>query len=127
MFWAACRLYGFTFSQVSGPPVHNADVRVWEVKSETGRHIGLWYFDPYARAGKSSGAWMSEYRNQDKLDRETSPIVSNNTNFLRNGSGDPILISWDDAVTLFHEFGHALHGLNSDRHVPVAVGHPRGA
>ncbi len=114
MFWVAGRLYGFRFSQVAGVPVHDADVRVWEVTSETGRHVGLWYFDPYARPGKSSGAWMSEYRDQRKLDGGTSPIVSNNTNFLKSGSADPVLISWDEAVTLFHEFGHALHALNSD-------------
>jgi glutamine synthetase adenylyltransferase/Zn-dependent oligopeptidase len=113
MFWAAHRLYGLTFIQVTGLPVFDADVRVWEVRSETGRHVGLWYFDPYARAGKNSGAWMSEYRDQSALDGDVSPIVSNNTNFLKNPGGGPILISWDDAVTLFHEFGHALHGLNS--------------
>jgi glutamine synthetase adenylyltransferase/Zn-dependent oligopeptidase len=122
MFWAASRLYGFTFSQVSGLPVQNADVRVWEVRSETGRHVGLWYFDPYARAGKHSGAWMSEYRDQSKLDREISPIVSNNTNFLRSPGREPTLISWDDAVTLFHEFGHALHSLNSNVEFPSLSG-----
>jgi glutamine synthetase adenylyltransferase/Zn-dependent oligopeptidase len=122
MFWAAGRLYGFTFVQVSGLPIYHADVRVWEVKSETGRHVGLWYFDPYARAGKNSGAWMSEYRDQANLDREISPIVSNNTNFLKSPGEDPTLISWDDAVTLFHEFGHALHGLNSKVQFPSLSG-----
>ena len=122
MFWTAHRLYGFTFAQVSGLPVQNAEVRVWEVKSRTGRHVGLWYFDPYVRAGKNSGAWMSEYRDQSKLDREVSPIVSNNTNFLKGGAGEPTLISWEDAVTLFHEFGHALHTLNSDVRFPSLSG-----
>ena len=122
MFWTASRLYGFAFSQVSGLPVYNADVRVWEVRSETGRHVGLWYFDPYTRAGKNSGAWMSEYRDQSKLDREISPIVSNNTNFLKSPGGQPTLISWDEAVTLFHEFGHALHSLNSDVEFPLLSG-----
>jgi len=122
MFWAARRLYGFEFTQVTGVAVHDPDVRVWEVKSETGRHIGLWYFDPYARAGKNSGAWMSEYREQSRLDVPVSPIVSNNTNFLKNDGGAPILVSWDDAVTLFHEFGHALHGLNSDVQFPSLSG-----
>jgi peptidyl-dipeptidase Dcp len=103
-------------------PIYHADVRVWEVKSETGRHVGLWYFDPYARAGKNSGAWMSEYRDQATLDREISPIVSNNTNFLKSPGEDPTLISWDDAVTLFHEFGHALHGLNSKVQFPSLSG-----
>jgi peptidyl-dipeptidase Dcp len=121
MFWAAGQLYGFTFSPVSGLPVAHPDVRVWEVKNAQAKHVGLWYFDPYARPGKNSGAWMSEYRGQQKLDREISPIVSNNTNFVRSGAG-PILISWDDAVTLFHEFGHALHGLNSDVQYPSLAG-----
>jgi peptidyl-dipeptidase Dcp len=84
--------------------------------------VGLWYFDPYARAGKHSGAWMSEYRDQSKLDREISPIVSNNTNFLRSPGREPTLISWDDAVTLFHEFGHALHSLNSNVEFPSLSG-----
>lgn len=122
MFWAAARLYGFSFVPVEGLPVHNPDVRVWEVKSAAGRHVGLWYFDPYARSGKNSGAWMSEYRDQAKLDREISPIVSNNTNFLKTDDGAPVLISWDDAVTLFHEFGHALHSLNSDVEFPSLSG-----
>jgi peptidyl-dipeptidase Dcp len=121
MFWAAGQLYGFTFTPVSGLPVAHPDVRVWEVKNAQAKHVGLWYFDPYARPGKNSGAWMSEYRGQEKLDREISPIVSNNTNFVRSGAG-PILISWDDAVTLFHEFGHALHGLNSDVQYPSLAG-----
>jgi len=122
MFWAAGRLYGFEFSPVSGVPVYHEDVRVWEVRSATGRHAGLWYFDPYARVGKNSGAWMSEYREQSTLEPETSPIVSNNTNFLRVPGGEPTLVSWDDAVTLFHEFGHALHCLNSKVRFPSLSG-----
>ena len=122
MFWAAGRLYGFTFVEALGLPVFDPSVRVWEVKSENGRHVGLWYFDPYARAGKSSGAWMSEYRDQDRLEPGGTPIVSNNTNFLKSDSTDPLLISWDDAVTLFHEFGHALHALNSDVAYPSLSG-----
>jgi glutamine synthetase adenylyltransferase/Zn-dependent oligopeptidase len=122
MFWASGQLYGFTYSQITGLPVPHPDVRIWEVKSATGRHIGLWYFDPYARPGKNSGAWMSEYRDQHNLDQPVAPIVSNNTNFLRSDPADPILISWDDAVTLFHEFGHALHTLNSDVAYPSLSG-----
>jgi peptidyl-dipeptidase Dcp len=122
MFWAAQQLYGFTFSEVSGVPRANPEVRVWEVSNPAGVHIGLWYFDPYARPGKNSGAWMSEYRSQENLDAKVSPIVSNNTNFLEDESGGPLLISWDDAVTLFHEFGHALHGLNSDVKYPSLAG-----
>jgi peptidyl-dipeptidase Dcp len=121
MFWAAERLYGFAFFELSGVSVYHADVRVWEVRTQRGRHVGLWYFDPFARPGKSSGAWMSEYREQSRLDREISPIVSNTTNFLKSGA-DATLISWDDAVTLFHEFGHALHGLNSNVEFPSLSG-----
>jgi peptidyl-dipeptidase Dcp len=121
MFWAAGQLYGFNFTQVSGFPVANPDVRVWQVKNSV-RHVGYWYFDPYARPGKNSGAWMSEYRGQEKLDGEVAPIVSNNTNFVKDESCGPLLISWDDAVTLFHEFGHALHGLNSDVKYPSLAG-----
>ncbi|HME41231.1 MAG TPA: M3 family metallopeptidase [Steroidobacteraceae bacterium] len=122
MFWAAGQLYGFTFVPVSGLPVAQPNIRVWEVKNAEGKHVGLWYFDPYLRTGKNSGAWMSEYRGQESFDRHISPIVSNNTNFVKSAGGKPILISWDDAVTLFHEFGHALHGLNSDVPYPTLAG-----
>ena len=122
MFWAAGQLYGLAFTQISGLPTSNPEVRVWEVKSAAGAHVGFWYFDPYARSGKNSGAWMSEYRGQENLDARASPIVSNNTNFLKDESGAPLLISWDDAVTLFHEFGHALHGLISDVQYPSLAG-----
>jgi peptidyl-dipeptidase Dcp len=122
MFWVAQMLYGFTFTQVFGLPVANLDVRVWEVANDSKQPLGVWYFDPYARPGKSSGAWMSEYRGQEKLDGAVLPIVSNNTNFAKDESGRPLLISWDDAVTLFHEFGHALHGLNSNVLYPSLAG-----
>src|SRR5258708_2107501 len=122
MFWAAGELYGFTFTEVFGLPIANPDVRVWEVMSAAKPFVGLWYFDPYARPGKNSGAWMSEYRGQDNLDGVVAPIVSNNTNFVKDESGGPLLISWDDSVTLFHEFGHALHGLNSDVTYPSLAG-----
>jgi peptidyl-dipeptidase Dcp len=122
MFWVAQMLYGFTFTQVFGLPVANPDVRVWEVADDSKQPLGVWYFDPYARPGKSSGAWMSEYRGQEKLDGPVLPIVSNNTNFAKDESGRPLLISWDDAVTLFHEFGHALHGLNSNVVYPSLAG-----
>jgi peptidyl-dipeptidase Dcp len=122
MFWAAGELYGFSFTQVFGLPIANPEVRVWEVNGAAGAHVGFWYFDPYARSGKNSGAWMSEYRGQENLDAKIAPIVSNNTNFVKDESGAPLLISWDDAVTLFHEFGHALHGLNSDVKYPSLAG-----
>jgi peptidyl-dipeptidase Dcp len=122
MFWVAQQLYGFTFTEVYGSPVANPDVRVWEVLGASQQPVGVWYFDPYARPGKNSGAWMSEYRGQQRLDGAVLPIVSNNTNFAKDESGKPLLISWDDAVTLFHEFGHALHGLNSDVEYPSLAG-----
>ncbi|MCU0238984.1 MAG: M3 family metallopeptidase [Pyrinomonadaceae bacterium] len=123
MFWVAGELFNFSFTPVQNIPVFHPDVKVWEVKNKkTGKHIGLWYFDPYAREGKSSGAWMNAYRNQDKLDGETTTIVSNNSNFVKGKDGEPVLISWDDAVTLFHEFGHALHGLSSNVTYPSLSG-----
>jgi peptidyl-dipeptidase Dcp len=121
MFWAAGRLFGLSFVEVHDLPVAHPDVRVFEVRRE-GRQIGLWYFDPYGRPGKSSGAWMSEYRTQERFDGEISPIVSNNANFVKPAPGDPVLIGWDDAVTLFHEFGHALHGLSSSVTYPSLAG-----
>jgi len=96
---------------------------VWEVTDKTTkRHIGLWYFDPYARAGKRSGAWMNAYRSQERVNGEITTIVSNNANFVKGKPGEPLLISWDDATTMFHEFGHALHGLNSNVTYPSLSG-----
>jgi peptidyl-dipeptidase Dcp len=122
MFWAAGKLYGFTFTPVKGLPVFNPDVTVYEVKSPDGRHVGLWYFDPYARPGKSSGAWMNEYRTQSNFDGAIPTIVSNNANFVKAAPGEPVTISFIDAETMFHEFGHALHGLNSVVHYPSLAG-----
>lgn len=124
MFWVAGELFNFKFTPVTNVPVYHADVRVWEVTDKTsGRHIGLWYFDPYARDGKRSGAWMNAYRAQERLDgKEVTTIVSNNSNFVKGKPGEPILISWDDATTLFHEFGHALHGLSSNVTYPSLAG-----
>lgn len=114
MMWCAGELYGMQFKQLSGIPVFHPDVTVWEVTGSGGKFVGLWYLDPYAREGKRSGAWMTDYREQNKLDGEIRPIVSNNSNFVKAGDGEITLISWDDAVTLFHEFGHALHSLCSN-------------
>src|SRR3989442_1584963 len=123
MFWVAGQLFGFKFMPVAdgSVPVYQSDVRVWEVQDQDGRHLGLWYFDPYARPGKNSGAWMNEYRPQSHL-LDQPVIVSNNANFVKGKDGEPILISWDDADTLFHEFGHALHGLNSNVTYPQLAG-----
>jgi peptidyl-dipeptidase Dcp len=118
-FWAAGQLYGFEFVEATGVPVAMADVRVFELW-KNGEAAGLFYLDPYARAGKLSGAWMSEYRTQERLHAKVTPIVSNNANFV-SGSGD-VLLSWDDAVTIFHEFGHALHALNSNVTYPSLSG-----
>jgi peptidyl-dipeptidase Dcp len=122
MFWAAGELFGLTFAEVHDVPVCHPDVRVFEV-SRGGELVGLWYFDPYARAGKNSGAWMSEYRTQQRLGGKlTTPIISNNENFIPPPAGEPCLISWTDAVTLFHEFGHGLHGLSSNVTYPSLAG-----
>jgi peptidyl-dipeptidase Dcp len=122
MFWVAGELFGFRFAPASGVPVCDPDVRVWEVRDPAGKHIGVWYFDPYARPGKRSGAWMNAYRDQQRFDREITTIVSNNANFVKGKPDEPILVSWDDATTLFHEFGHALHGLNSNVNYPSLSG-----
>lgn len=123
MFWVAGELFGFSFHAVQGVPVYHPDVRVWEVKERSsGRHVGLWYFDPYARKGKRSGAWMNAYRNQERLSGNITTIVSNNANFVKGTPGEPVLISWDDARALFHEFGHALHGLSSNVTFPSLSG-----
>ena len=122
MFWAAGQVYGFQFVQITNVPVAHPDIRVWEVKDRDGGHVGLWYFDPYARAGKRSGAWMNAYRTQETFDGKVTTIVSNNSNFVKGAPGEPVLISWDDAETMFHEFGHAIHGLNSKVAYPSLSG-----
>jgi peptidyl-dipeptidase Dcp len=121
MFWASGQLYGFGWKLLQGVPVYHPDVSVYEV-SRDGKLVGLWYFDPYARDGKQSGAWMNEYRTQERFGQSITPIVSNNSNFVKGKPGEPVLISWEDASTLFHEFGHALHGLNSQVRYPTLAG-----
>jgi peptidyl-dipeptidase Dcp len=122
MFWVAGELFGLGFEPAEGVPVYHPDVRVWQVKDAEGALVGLWYFDPWARPNKRSGAWMSSYRAQEALDGPVMAIVSNNSNFIKGGPGEPVLISWDDATTLFHEFGHALHGLSSRTTYPSLSG-----
>ncbi len=123
MFWVAGELFNFSFKPLNNVPVYQPDMRVWEVIDKTtGKHIGLWYFDAYARQGKRSGAWMNAYRSQQRMDGEITTIVSNNANFVSGKPGEPVLISWDDATTLFHEFGHALHGLSSNVTYPSVSG-----
>jgi len=122
IFWNAGQLFGLQFKPATGVPVVHLDVRVWEVTDAAGKHVGLWYFDPYARPGKQSGAWMNAYRSQSKFDGVVTTIVSNNANFVKGKPGEPVLISWDDALTMFHEFGHALHGLSSSVNYPSLSG-----
>jgi peptidyl-dipeptidase Dcp len=123
IFWVAGELFNFNFTPVTNVPVAHPDIRAWEVTDKTSKkHIGLWYFDPYARAGKRSGAWMNAYRVQERVNGDVTTIVSNNANFVKGKPGEPVLISWDDATTMFHEFGHALHGLNSNVTYPSVAG-----
>ncbi len=123
MFWVAGEIFHLGFKQVSNVPVFHPDVTVYEVyNKDTKKIVGLWYFDPYARKGKRSGAWMNATREQSRVNGDVITIVSNNCNFIKGKDGEPILISWDDASTLFHEFGHALHGLNSDVTYPILSG-----
>jgi len=121
MFWASGEVYGFQYQKVEGLPVYHEDITVYEV-TRGGKHVGLWYFDPYAREGKRSGAWMNAYRTQERFKGEITTIVSNNSNFIKGAPGEPVLISWDDATTLFHEFGHAIHGLNANATYPTVSG-----
>lgn len=129
MMYCAEKLFGLKFTIVHGLPTFHPDVTVYEV-TRKGNHVGLFYLDPFAREGKRSGAWMTDYRGQSGLDRDETessipvqtPIVSNNSNFVAAAAGQPVLISWDDATTLFHEFGHALHGLSSEVTYPSQSG-----
>jgi len=122
MFYVAAELFDLHFVPAQDVPVYHPDVRVWEVRDGQGRHVGLWYFDPYAREGKRSGAWMNAYRSQERFAGEIPTIVSNNSNFVKGRPGEPVLLSWTDAETLFHEFGHALHGLCSNVTYPSLAG-----
>jgi peptidyl-dipeptidase Dcp len=125
MFYVAGRLFNYEFSEVTdgSVPVFHEDVRVWEVKDMTTKaHIGLWYLDPFARKGKRSGAWATTYRSHTTFKGKTNVLSSNNSNFSKGVDGQPTLISWDDAETYFHEFGHALHFLSSNVAYPTLNG-----
>lgn len=126
-FYMANQLYGLSFRDISGTvPVFHEDVRVFEVTDRDGSYLGLFYLDNFARTGKRSGAWASGYQGHETFTgREITPIMSNNNNFVRGGADQPVLISLDDAQTLFHEFGHALHGLMSTVNYPGLAGTPR--
>lgn len=112
-FWVAEKLFALTFSERSDIPRYHPDVRVWEV-SRNGKVIGLFFGDYYARPGKRSGAWMTSFRDQSKLDGEQLPLIVNTCNFNKPPAGRPALLSLDEARTVFHEMGHALHGLLSN-------------
>ncbi|HKX65067.1 MAG TPA: M3 family metallopeptidase, partial [Rhizomicrobium sp.] len=117
-FFTAQKLFGLSFHERRDIPVYHPDVRVWEVRRENAV-IGLFYGDYFARPGKQSGAWMSSFRDQQTLDGDVLPIITNNANFSKSA---PCLLSFDDAVTLFHEMGHALHGLLSKVRFPRLSG-----
>lgn len=122
LFFTAGEIFDFAFKPVpeGSVPVFHEDVKVWDVTDKTtGEHIGLWYLDPYARQGKRSGAWATTYRSHTTLDGKKTVLSSNNSNFVKPAPGESALISWDDATTFFHEFGHALHFLASNVKYPT--------
>ena len=125
MFYVAGRLFNYNFSPVEegSVPVYQEDVKVWEVTDkDSGTHIGLWYLDPYARQGKRSGAWATTYRSHTTFDGKKTVLASNNSNFVKPAAGEALLVSWDDATTFFHEFGHALHFFSSNVKYPTLNG-----
>ena len=125
MHYVAGRLFNYKFTPVpeGSVPVFHEDVKVWEVNDiSTGKHVGLWYLDPYARQGKRSGAWANSFRGYTSFDGETNVLSSNNSNFIKPAPGEALLVSWDDATTFFHEFGHALHSLSSKVKYPTLNG-----
>jgi peptidyl-dipeptidase Dcp len=126
-FWAAGQLYDLEFREITGEvQVFHPDMRVWEVRdAKNHKHVALFYGDYFARAGKRSGAWAMSYRSPEKFDGVITPLVSNNNNFVKGAPGEPVLISLDDAETLFHEFGHALHEFLADLNYPGLGETPR--
>jgi peptidyl-dipeptidase Dcp len=121
-FDCATRLFGVTFSERKDIPVWHPDVRVWEVRDRDGKHKALFYGDYFARPSKRSGAWMTSLRDQQRLDGEIAPLIINVCNFAKGAGGEPALLSPDDARTLFHEFGHGLHGMLSNVTYPSLSG-----
>jgi len=120
-FETARRLFGLTFTPAD-VPLYHPDARAWEVKDTQGRHVGLFIGDFFARGSKHSGAWMTLLRDQEKLIGDIRPIILNVCNFSKPAAGEPALLSFDDARTLFHEFGHGLHGLMSNVTYPLLAG-----
>jgi peptidyl-dipeptidase Dcp len=122
LFFTAGELFNYNFTPVAegSVSVFHPDVKVWEVTDKTsGEHIGLWYLDPFARQGKRSGAWATTYRSHTTFDGKKTVLASNNSNFVKPAPGEPLLISWSDATTFFHEFGHALHFFASNVKYPT--------
>jgi peptidyl-dipeptidase Dcp len=125
MHYVAGRLFNYNFTLVpeGSVPVFHEDVKVWEVTDkDSGENIGLWYLDPYARQGKRSGAWATTYRSHSTFDGKKNVLASNNSNFVKPAPGEALLVSWDDATTFFHEFGHALHFFSSNVKYPTLNG-----
>ena len=121
-FYTANRLFGLSFEELTHVPKYHPDVRVFEVKDRDGEHLALFMGDYFARPSKRSGAWMSAYQSQQKLSGEVRPIIVNVMSFIRGAEGEATLLTLDDARTLFHEFGHALHGMLSDVTYPSVSG-----
>jgi peptidyl-dipeptidase Dcp len=126
-FYTATQLFGVTFKERADVPVYHPDVRAFEVTDVKGGTVGLFYADYFARSSKRSGAWMSSYASQDRLPKTALnghrlPIIVNVMNFARGSADEPTLLSFDDARTLFHEFGHGLHGLLSNVTYPSLAG-----
>ena len=125
LFFTAEEIFNYNFEPVpeGSVPVFHEDVKVWEVTDkDSGEHIGLWYLDPFARQGKRSGAWATTYRSHTTFDGKETVLGSNNSNFVKPAPGEAALVSWDDAETLFHEFGHALHFFSSNVKYPTLNG-----
>ena len=121
IFYAAHELYGITFKELHDIPVYQEDVRVFEVFDEDGSPLALFYGDFFKRDNKGGGAWMDNFVLQSKL-LGTKPVVYNVTNFIKPAPGQPALLSYDDVTTMFHEFGHALHGIFADQQYPSLSG-----
>jgi peptidyl-dipeptidase Dcp len=121
-FYAATQLFGLQFREVHGLPLYHPDVRAFDVRDRTGKHLALFFGDYFARPSKRGGAWMSGFRTQQKLEGDIRPIVVNVMNFAKPPEGRPALLSLDDSRTLFHEFGHGLHGMLSDVTYPLISG-----
>ena len=121
VFYAATQLFGITFKERFDLPVYQEDIRIFEVFNEDGSVLALFIFDGYARSSKRGGAWMNAYVGQSKL-KGNKPIIANHLNVVKPPKGEPTLMSFDEVITTFHEFGHALHGMFSDVNYPYFAG-----